>query len=89
MQKKTVFIAHDGRQFDSESECKIYEEVFEHRKCLSLCPSDIAAALTGDNTDIGDEIEKLGNRIAKNRIARGGAKRARKPVVEPMKEAAE
>jgi hypothetical protein len=89
MQKKIVFVAPDGRHFDTEGECKIYEEIIEHKMCVGLTPTDIGNALAGLDPDIGEEIEKLGNRIAKNRIARGGAKRHRKPVVEPMKEAAE
>lgn len=87
MKTITIYEALDGKRFDNASECKVYEEIIEFGQLVGLGACDIAAALDGADKEMGDLLEKLGNRIAKNRLDRGETKR-RPRQEEPAREPA-
>jgi len=77
---RDVFVAYDDREFLTEELCRQYE-----RSKTSIVgrvamqpPAAITDALAGQNDDLADAIEQLGQRLAKERRARGSFKRARR-----------
>jgi hypothetical protein len=89
MKTVTIFEASDGRRFESENECAIYEGVITFSAVIGLKPSDIQNALSGKDRQLGDVIEALGLKIARNRCANGGAKRRTLPKPPPKPTAPE
>jgi hypothetical protein len=77
MKTLTIYLASDGTRFESQSECKIYESISAFSLALGLKPSDIAAALNGQNRPLANTLESLGIKIARARCARGEARRKR------------
>lgn len=72
---KTVYIAFDGKPFDSEAACLAYERLHSGARIVGLTQQDIDAAISGDAPDIGDAIEAVAAKVRSARLERGVYKR--------------
>lgn len=78
MKTATKYIADDGKEFDTAEECKAYEEKEELKSLCGLTVHEILNTLSGSKPELAAAFERIGRQCAANRIASGGAKRARK-----------
>jgi hypothetical protein len=74
---KPVFQSTDGRLFDTQEECEVYENLGEFMPAVRMEPTDIEALLAGENRELGDVVERLARKIAAKRLEMGGSKRVR------------
>jgi len=71
--------AHDGKVFDSASECKAHERDIAHRLLVGLTLEQVEAAMSRKDADLADAIELCGLKINRERRADGDLKRQRQP----------
>lgn len=89
---KTVYIAFDDTEFDTERECRAHERANVARRLTGLNDDQIAAALSGADPDLGEAFEHFGDDCREARLERGGHKRrpkagAGEPTAASLEEA--
>ena len=72
---KTIYVAFDGTEFETERECRAYERANVARRLAGLNDEQIAAALSGAEPDLGEAFEQFGDDCREARLERGGHKR--------------
>lgn len=77
----TRYAAEDGKEFDTLEEAKRHEQLLSFEALVGLDPEDIEEALAGKAPTIAEAFEKIGARLAKQRLAAGDRKRERKAKV--------
>ena len=92
---RLTYIAFDNREFHTEAECRAHERAQSGERLVGLTETDIQAALSGADRELGDAIETVARKIAQARIERGDLKRPRrasqaspKPTSAPTQEGA-
>ena len=94
MKKETriTFVAFDGNGFSKETECQAYERANAIDRLASLLGMHrmlISSGVDGENPDIGEALEHVGDLACDARLARGGHKKRRKEApTAPEREAA-
>lgn len=78
MKQISIYETNDGQQFPTEAEARAHYAERPEAALVGLISEDIEDALAGKAPDIADALEKLGARLARERVARGERKRARK-----------
>lgn len=76
------YLSFDGKEFSNKDECAAYEQEHSESLLCGLDDADIAGALDGTNSLLGDAIERMGRKIAQARIERGERKRKAKQKVQ-------
>lgn len=72
---KTIYVAFDDTEFETERECRSYERANVARRLADLNDEQIAAALSGADPDLGEAFEQFGDECREARLERGGHKR--------------
>lgn len=75
--KITVYEAFDGTRFDTEGECRKYEDDSWTLRLVGLTIEQVNDALERSNIDLADAFERAGARIASLRREQGEFRRAR------------
>lgn len=75
MELITKFKAFDGKECDTEAECRAHEKRNAHFLLVNCREADINAALAGENPNLAEAIEVVGSRLATARRAAGNLKR--------------
>ena len=87
---KLVPTAFDGKTFATAEECKAYEAQHVGAQLVGLTIEQVNAAISREDVELADAIEKVGARIAATRREGGDLRRQRKaPAAPAQKEAAE
>lgn len=85
MKAVTRYVADDGKEFGTQDECRVYEETVSFNLLVGMTPEDLHNALSRNDLNLADAIERLGRKIQNKRLDAGGSKRVRKPKVsEPQ-----
>lgn len=71
----TIYQAFDGERFVTEELCREYEEKNWLQQFVGLDISDVVGALDRDFPELADAFEKIGQRIARKRLADGERRR--------------
>lgn len=84
----TIYRTRDGQRFDSETEAKAYERENFAAMLVGLTPEQLAAALSREDRDLADALERAGDAVKKVRLDDGELRRKRSPK-EAVAEAAQ
>ena len=82
MKQITKFVAFDGAEFDSESECRTWETQHAHLRLVGLTIDQVAQAMDRTDPDLAEAIETVGTAIARLRRESGDLKRERRKKPE-------
>lgn len=83
MRTKTVYVAFDDAEFDTAEACKAHEAAHVETRLVGLTAEQVRAAIEGEDVELSDAIEKIGNRIANRRREAGDYRRGRRTAGEP------
>lgn len=79
---KTIYVAFDGKEFNSAAECKAHDRNNAGAALVKLTEDQITAAIHGDDIHLGEAIERVAYLIAQERKRRGNFKRQRSSVTQ-------
>lgn len=79
MESETRWVAFDKVEFRHEADCRVYERKNAHKRLIGLKAEQVDRALSGEDTEIAEAIEIVGQRICRARHERGDLRR--KPQV--------
>lgn len=79
----TVFCTRDGQRFDTEAEARAHEREHFASMLVGLTAEQVAAALTREDRDLADALERAGDTIKDKRREAGDLKRRPKGETPP------
>ncbi|MBP6749595.1 MAG: hypothetical protein KA144_08150 [Xanthomonadaceae bacterium] len=83
IETRSIYVAFDGKEFQTEDDCRSHERAQSGGRLVGLTEAQIAAALSGEDRELGDAFETIGRRVAQGRIERGELKRERRKSAQP------
>ncbi len=75
MKRVEIFESFDGQRFESADACKAHEAEHVEGRLAGLTIDQVRAALSREDAELGDAIERVGNRIAQARREAGDMRR--------------
>lgn len=75
MESETRWVAFDKVEFRHEADCRVYERKNAHKRLIGLKAEQVDRALSGEDVEIAEAIEIVGQRIRRARHERGDLRR--------------
>jgi hypothetical protein len=82
-EQRTVYVARDGRDFPTATQCRAHERKTSGEALIGLTAAQVEAARTGADPDLAEAFEMFGYDLRKARQGAGQFKRRRPNGAEP------